>query len=1524
MATNSRVDLVIRAKDIQTKPIEDLEKIVDKLTNSLQEIEAAGGPAAFSVGELTTSVKQFETALQQISARKTGAELFKAQIENAAALKTALEKAETDLKTYSDSLESVKRKSKEQNATLAQLAAAVKAAASAFNKAEASVVKQGDKLEALGITAENVADQIERLGAAERALDAGERQAIKNRQAFEQASREAAAAAAAETAQLEQQADALRRLNTTDAEIQATEQKRLDGLKALDRALRAQREAELNAANALAEVANKADAAVAATRKLTDAADQLRTTPAAQTLAQQVGAIAAPARDAARSLSDMAGELGAIEARQKQAQGAWRLTQEQVKALAGDYETLQRTLRESATQASALDAFRRQRQELEATGAAIEEVRAKIAQYAAQARAGLGDNAIAEGLRDQQALLERLTGAYQRQSQALQSLGATAQRAGVGLDDVAKSEAAIVANAERARRALDSLATAQTKNGESIERTTQAYKNGFELQRTALSLMQRIRGQILSLTAAYVGLFGVVNEARESLAAASDLQRINTRLGVAFGDDPARTAVELEYVRSAAERLGVDLQTTAQGYSKFAIAAQSAGLSLQSTRDIFESFTTVSRVYGLTADDTSGVFRAIEQSLSKGKIQAEELTGQLGDRLPGVVNALARGLGVTTDELGKLLEQGKVKAGPALELLADELKRTAQGQIAPAAVRFDAEIGRLKTSLFEFRNVVADSGFLSSMTSLAKSLREFLRSAEGQEVARGLGQAFTSFANAARAAVPAAKGFIEVFSDIGSALSAVIKPLTDFTSGLLKASGIATGSYEPFRLVGQVVALMIVAMSAAKVVLWADAIAAAVAPTKLLTVATTALGRAVQLVLLPAFAALVGFEFGKYLYEQSDAAKKAGALLVYSFSVIIERIKGFGSASVSFVKLFVLSALEAVVTSITSRTKALAEVIAKAAEALGLQPLADNVRGSLGQFGQGLAASLTTSVADARAEVAADMAAMRKGVTREYEMLMDGLSAIDQEAAARTAKPPPKSARGLLNAADAELLGADAGMSEAERQALRDQITGGGGKPDKEAAKAARDRAAALREVGKAVEALSLRAARTDATETEDAVAALTQQYGELFDKITAIEAFNPRAAAVLRETAQAALDRLTAAVRRQGDFKTAQDALGALIAQRDAALDLVKAQAALDPAKRATLQADLNRVTADAAPAIADQADKVAALAKELNKQTEATKALTTAATTRAGVSTEAQQKAELTDKQALIASLTAERDARISVIDAQQAQGLVGVGEADAQRVAVMTEFRDRLVEAAIQARALAQALGDPTGVANYDALILKLQVVDEKALALTEKLKSDLVQGFTDVGLAAADGLAGAITGAESLGGAFVQAREAFKSFAASFLRNIARMLIEQQALIAVQAISRALSGGSPVSFAAPSFVPAGIMHTGGVVGTPGMTRAVDPSVFANARRYHSGGLPGLRSDEVATILQKGEEVLTRDDPRNVLNSNAGGGGIKIINTIDPGEVASAGLGTAAGQRALVNAVSMQRSSIKKILA
>jgi phage-related minor tail protein len=87
---------------------------------------------------------------------------------------------------------------------------------------------------------------------------------------------------------------------------------------------------------------------------------------------------------------------------------------------------------------------------------------------------------------------------------------------------------------------------------------------------------------------------------------------------------------------------------------------------------------------------------------------------------------------------------------------------------------------------------------------------------------------------------------------------------------------------------------------------------------------------------------------------------------------------------------------------------------------------------------------------------------------------------------------------------------------------------------------------------------------------------------------------------------------------------------------------------------------------------------------------------------------------------------------------------------------------------------------------------------------------------------------------------------------------------------------------------------------VRHSGGVInGLGSAARAVSPLVFAGAQILHSGGIAGatslgLASNEVPAILQRGEEVLTANDPRH--RNNYGGGpligNVNITVSLDGG--------------------------------
>lgn len=171
--------------------------------------------------------------------------------------------------------------------------------------------------------------------------------------------------------------------------------------------------------------------------------------------------------------------------------------------------------------------------------------------------------------------------------------------------------------------------------------------------------------------------------------------------------------------------------------------------------------------------------------------------------------------------------------------------------------------------------------------------------------------------------------------------------------------------------------------------------------------------------------------------------------------------------------------------------------------------------------------------------------------------------------------------------------------------------------------------------------------------------------------------------------------------------------------------------------------------------------------------------------------------------------------------------------------------------------------------------DALLLKINQLGVKTTELQATFKSSATSGlatlFTDL-----------VTGAEK---ADVALGKFVSNFARSMLEVINKKLAEQlvnDAIAAMQSFASQSGGGGGNWLGSIVSMFVGSAHTGGVIdGVARAGRTVSPWVFAGAQVLHGGGIAGLMSDEVPTILRKGEEVLTEDDPRHVRNLRTGGG-------------------------------------------
>ncbi|MBF0309809.1 MAG: tape measure protein [Magnetococcales bacterium] len=227
--------------------------------------------------------------------------------------------------------------------------------------------------------------------------------------------------------------------------------------------------------------------------------------------------------------------------------------------------------------------------------------------------------------------------------------------------------------------------------------------------------------------------------ARSTLEGGLALDRIRTVLFSVTGST-AQAAEEFRYVGQVADRLGLGLEVAADSYAKVAAAAKGTSMEGRKSREMFEAVATAATALKLSQDTTRGVFLALNQMLSKGKVQAEELRGQLGERLPGAFQIAARALGVTTAELDKMLLTGSVIADDFLPKFAAELQRTYGFAAVSAAASAQAQFNRLGNAILRAQATITDGGLLQGLGTLSKTMAKALESTTIQDSLAGLGR----------------------------------------------------------------------------------------------------------------------------------------------------------------------------------------------------------------------------------------------------------------------------------------------------------------------------------------------------------------------------------------------------------------------------------------------------------------------------------------------------------------------------------------------------------------------------------------------------------------------------------------------------------------------------------------------------------------------------------------------------------------------------------------------------------------
>lgn len=247
---------------------------------------------------------------------------------------------------------------------------------------------------------------------------------------------------------------------------------------------------------------------------------------------------------------------------------------------------------------------------------------------------------------------------------------------------------------------------------------------------------------VRDLLAAFISFQSIRAVIQSLVEAQVAMQQIHYGLLAATGS-AAGASTQFEYLRENADRLGLDLRTSAQEYTRLAASANAMNVEVEDQQKLYTALSQASTVLHLDAQRVQFATLALTQMFSKGKIQAEELRRQLGEAIPGVVPRFQRavmkvieGTDLAKYSFEDLMKRGLLDTKQFLPQLIAALTETGRGW-EEASQGLNAELNRLKTAWFELKVSLSEGLFNDAMIAIVRFLSRNLKELTG--IVAGLG-----------------------------------------------------------------------------------------------------------------------------------------------------------------------------------------------------------------------------------------------------------------------------------------------------------------------------------------------------------------------------------------------------------------------------------------------------------------------------------------------------------------------------------------------------------------------------------------------------------------------------------------------------------------------------------------------------------------------------------------------------------------------------------------------------------------
>lgn len=210
---------------------------------------------------------------------------------------------------------------------------------------------------------------------------------------------------------------------------------------------------------------------------------------------------------------------------------------------------------------------------------------------------------------------------------------------------------------------------------------------------------------------AALGGYAIAAAFKQTVELADAYTRMGNRLAVV-----TKSADEFEYVQrrlvEVSQEARVAVGDTADIYSRYAFALKDAGVSTNDVLKFTEALSKAVVISGASSAEASGALLQLSQGLAAGVLRGQELNSVM-EQMPIVADLIARKLGVTTGQLKKMGEEGKITSDIVVDAVVGSLAELDE-KFSKTAPTIEQGMTQLNNAFSEFVGIADKSAGASA------------------------------------------------------------------------------------------------------------------------------------------------------------------------------------------------------------------------------------------------------------------------------------------------------------------------------------------------------------------------------------------------------------------------------------------------------------------------------------------------------------------------------------------------------------------------------------------------------------------------------------------------------------------------------------------------------------------------------------------------------------------------------------------------------------------------------------------